>query len=487
MLQIYKALCNDSKVIPTRYAAVRTLYDPLDASNVLDHQAVVIRFRAPRTQTGEHMLEFHVHGGNATVKAVLQGISKVQSQYKIRYAEAGEFTRRGFANGKLDLSQVEALSDQLSAETEQQRRAAVRGSSNYLGEMYEKWRQRLLDARGEMEALIDFSEDQHFDESPKELLNNITKKADGMIRTILQHQAAGSRGELLRRGIRISLLGPPNAGKSSLMNQIVGREASIVSHESGTTRDIVEVSLDLKGYLCTFADTAGLRTQGSTSTVDITAEKPPISAVELEGIRRAKATALDSDLVVVIAYVEESSSLPGTFEIKYDAESLSLAAHRNSLYIVNKCDLVPAGMLTELSKSFGETIKQARITKVGTRWQYQPVVPVMISCHEAESSGGERGHIDLVVKDLAAKFQSMTELPHALRELVGVTERSRQLLEKTLQSLKSYLREAKRENKEPDIVVAAEHLREAAQSLARITGRNTAGDVEEVLGVVFEK
>jgi tRNA modification GTPase len=149
--------------------------------------------------------------------------------------------------------------------------------------------------------------------------------------------------------------------------------------------------------------------------------------------------------------------------------------------------LVPAGMLTELSKSFGETIKQARITKVGTRWQYQPVVPVMISCHEAESSGGERGHIDLVVKDLAAKFQSMTELPHALRELVGVTERSRQLLEKTLQSLKSYLREAKRENKEPDIVVAAEHLREAAQSLARITGRNTAGDVEEVLGVVFEK
>jgi tRNA modification GTPase len=478
MLQICRALCHNTKRLSSRYAYVHTLYDPSDASNILDPQAVVIRLNKPTTQTGEDMLELHVHGGNATVKAVLQGITKVKSQHKIRYAEAGEFTRRAFANWKLDLPQVEALSDQLSAETEQQRRAAVRGSSYHLRATYTDWCKQLLNARGEMEALIDFSEDQHFDESPKQLLDGITKKVKAMRTAITLHQDASSRGELLRRGIRISLLGPPNAGKSSLLNQIVGREASIVSHEPGTTRDVVEVSLDLKGYLCTFADTAGLRTQGSESTASSEVVNTPIGAVELEGIRRAKANASDSDLVIVLASVEESSSLPGTFEIKYDAESLNLAARRTSLVVINKWDLLKSPeQRDQLMKSFKETLKPIGLATFINA----------ISCHEAESSGGENGHVDKVVKDIVSKFRSMTELPPELQDLVGVTERSRQLLAKATESLGAYLDEASWEHIEPDIVIAAEHLRDAAQSLARIVGKNSSGDVEEVLSVVFEK
>jgi tRNA modification GTPase len=235
--------------------------------------------------TGEDILELHIHGGHATVKAVLAAIAHGPSTHTIRYAEAGEFTRRAFQNDRLDLGQVEALSDALSAETEQQRRAAIRGNSGKLGRIYEEWRQLLLAARGELEALIDFSEDQHFDESPAELMRNVTSQIGPIVEAIRRHRAGSRCGELLKRGIRISLLGPPNAGKSSLLNVIVDREASIVSEEAGTTRDVVEVSVDIGGYLCVFADTAGLRSSAM------------IGGVEQEGIRRAKAKARDSDLV----------------------------------------------------------------------------------------------------------------------------------------------------------------------------------------------
>jgi tRNA modification GTPase len=258
--------------------------DPSDTNNALD-SALVLHFPAPKTVTGEDILELHIHGGHATVKAVLSAIGQCRSKHTIRYAEAGEFTRRAFQNDRLDLGQVEALSDALSAETEQQRRAAMRGNSGKLGRIYEEWRQLLLAARGELEALIDFSEDQHFDESPAELMRNVTSQIGPILEAIRRHQKGSRCGELLKRGIRISLLGPPNAGKSSLLNVIVDREASIVSEEAGTTRDIVEVSVDIGGYLCVFADTAGLRSSSS------------IGGVEQEGIRRAKAKAKDSDLV----------------------------------------------------------------------------------------------------------------------------------------------------------------------------------------------
>lgn len=420
-----------------------------------------------------------MHGGPATVKAVLSAIPQSTSPAKIRYAEPGEFTRRAFQNDRLDLAQVEALSDTLSAETEQQRRAAVRGNSGKLGRTYEVWREQLLYARGELEALIDFSEDQHFDESPAELLSNVTAQVEIMLESIATHESASHRGELLKKGIKIALLGPPNAGKSSLLNQIVGREASIVSQEAGTTRDIVEVGLDIRGYLCTFADTAGLRTQASQ--IGSAKKDSIIGDIEQEGIRRAKAKANESDLIIALASIEWSDIRNG-WEIRYDHETFDIAARASkSMIVINKSDSVTPGILSELINDF----KKSQIGRFD-----QLAVPLMsISCKNAQALTG-KGSISHFVDEMVSLFGSMTSLPTELEDLLGVTERQRQLLTACSSHLLDFVNEAQEHvdhEKEADIVLAAEHLRSAANCLSRITGRGEAGDVEEVLGVVFEK
>jgi tRNA modification GTPase len=480
-VQIYNTLCPTKPIPKPRYASLRTLYDPSTTSkNILDSDSLVLYFPAPKTVTGEDVLELHIHGGPATVKAVLSAIPRCPSKHTIRYAEPGEFTRRAFQNNRLDLAQVEALSDTLSAETEQQRRAAVRGNSGKLGRTYEAWRQQLLYARGELEALIDFQEDQNFDESPAELLSNVTVQVNSMLESIASHEAGSQRGELLKRGIRISLLGPPNAGKSSLLNQIVGREASIVSQEAGTTRDIVEVSLDIRGYLCTFADTAGLR---SNSTTVVEKDTSIIGAIEQEGIRRAKAKASESDVIIALASVELRSS-PQGWSILYDVETLSIAAKaEEALIVVNKCDSVSPELLSSLLSKF-----RADVSNI---FQDQAPPLISISCKDAQTkvSTHDPGNINYFISELVSAFQNMTELPTDMEDLLGVTERQRQLLSSCSQHLLEFKEEAEQseEGRECDIVLAAEHLRAAANCLSRITGRGEAGDVEEVLGVVFEK
>ncbi|KAH8761411.1 tRNA modification GTPase-like protein mss1 [Hyaloscypha finlandica] len=471
---IYQALCPHWPPPTPRKATLRDLLDPSDTKNVLD-SALVLHFPAPKTVTGEDILELHIHGGHATVKAVLSAIGQCRSKHTIRYAEAGEFTRRAFQNDRLDLGQVEALSDALSAETEQQRRAAMRGNSGKLGRIYEEWRQLLLAARGELEALIDFSEDQHFDESPAELMRNVTSQIGPILEAIRRHQKGSRCGELLKRGIRISLLGPPNAGKSSLLNVIVDRKASIVSEEAGTTRDIVEVSVDIGGYLCVFADTAGLRSSSS------------IGGVEQEGIRRAKAKAKDSDLVIVLASVETSdSSNSSIYQLASghsglstfcDLESLKIAAEaEQAIVVLNKCDSTrDLGTLLENTKTKMDNLLPGRSPPV-----------VSISCRDAEQSGGlDPGNIGTLLDILQTTFGTMTNVGDDL-DLLGVSERQSQLLSTCTEHLERFKDEAL-QGEECDIVVAAEHLRAVAACLARITGRGQAGDVEEVLGVVFEK
>ncbi|KAK3326306.1 GTP-binding protein TrmE N-terminus-domain-containing protein [Apodospora peruviana] len=517
-LDVYNGLCPSKPPPKPRYAGVRTLTEPGNRKaggdgNIVDSDALVLYFPGPKTVTGEDVLELHVHGGSATIKAVLGAIPKCTSpEGVIRYAEPGEFTKRAFFNSRLDLAQVESLGDTLAAETEHQRRAAVRGNSGALGRTYESWREQLLLARGEIEALIDFSEDQHFDESPTELLANVTKLVEGILHSIRLHEMGSERSELLRNGIRIALLGPPNVGKSSLMNLIVGREASIISSEAGTTRDIVEASLDIRGYLCSFADTAGIRTK-SASLVPGEAEplssSSVIGAIEQEGIRRARKKALDSDVIIVLASVEPTPSggdgESSSHHIIYDLETLQLAAGaQQCLLAINKSDAVTPQEFSRLVKDFQTSV----LTRVFDKQQQPPPV-LTLSCKAARETVGAAavglteapGSVQTLIERLVQSFSSLTSLPDDLQHLLGVTERQKQLLIQCREHLQDFMDEASSTwddcgapawtvgggRKEPDIVLAAEHLRLAAQRLASITGRGEGGDVEEVLGVIFEK
>ena len=461
-----------------RHATIRSLRYPSTSEGpgeVIDREALILYFPSPKSVTGEDVLELHVHGGTATVRSVLSAIPQVhsKSQGQIRYAEPGEFTRRAFLNGRLDLAQIEALSDALDAETEQQRKAAVRGQSGKLGRKYDGWRTKLLHARAEVEALIDFSEDQHFDESPAELLSNVMALVGGIVESIRMHQDAGRCAELLRSGIKIALIGPPNAGKSSLMNLIVGREASIVSHEAGTTRDVVEASLDIQGYLCSFSDTAGFRSSVGDEA---------IGAVEMEGIRRARHRALESDIILVLASIEYDDL--DRWTVHYDPGTLELAAQTpKAIVAVNKTDLVDRPQLETLLEDFRGKISAVK------NLEDAPVLGVSCAaCQFEDLENQSRGGLQRLVGSLVKTFTDMTELPANLQDLLGVTARQAQLLSDCRQHLETVLTEASPENKEdPDIVLVAENLRIAANFLAKLTGRGESGDIEEVLGVVFEK
>jgi len=455
------------------------------------------------------VLELHVHGGNAVVKAVLAAIcgAALSKQLLVRYAEPGEFTRRAFRNGRLDLTEVEALGDTLAAETEQQRRLAVRGASNALGERYEIWRQKLLYARGELEALIDFSEDQQFDDPPEVLYKSVVNQVK-LLNELLQISIRNAvRGELLRNGINIALIGAPNAGKSSLLNRIVNREAAIVSQEAGTTRDVVEVGVDIGGYYCRFGDLAGLR---RASSEDATS---PISEIEVEGMRRAKQRAANADVIVAVLSVEpDSGSKANSFTVNVNPEVAQTlrtidTGRQDVLYVVNKSDLLP-------NKAVRAAVHNKINDYLALRGLPASINPVfMISCRhnsEARPDTEYNSGIQTFLQGLTTTFQGKTSaiIPQTAAvpghsygdqtwaESLGASERHRLLLQQCVSHLEKFLngitgtqgeQSSAVEGAETDVVLAAEHLRGAAECLSKITGKGEAGDVEEVLGVVFEK
>lgn len=352
-LDIYGSLCPDRPFPVPRVATLRKLYSPSTHDGprtILDSGALVLYLPSPQTVTGEDILELHVHGGPAIVRSVLSAIPNANarprrrtSQYStIRHAEPGEFTKRAFYNNRIALTEAESLGSLLAAETEQQRRLAVLGSESGLTQRYESWQQLLLHARGELEALIDFSEDQHFDESPAQFISSITTQIHHLQNQLRLHITNASKGELLRSGIRVALIGAPNAGKSSLLNRIVGREAAIVSAEEGTTRDIVDVSVDLDGWLVRLGDMAGLRSQSSPTP---SKSHSTIGAIEAEGIRRAQSRALASDVVIVLLSLTPKAKT-NTIDLQIPPTVLSTAqacaeAQKTLVVAVNKSDLLP--------------------------------------------------------------------------------------------------------------------------------------------------
>ncbi len=291
-----------------RVATLHTLVDPV--TKALVDKALILRFPAPQSFTGEDVVEIHVHGG----RAVLAALTEALRAEGLRVAEPGEFTRRAFMNGKLDLTEAEAIADLVDAETAAQHRQALRQMEGALGKRANGWAERLTQALARLEAALDFAEEEGV---PTGLEQFAQEESRALHAEMSVHLADHHRGERLREGFVVALIGPPNAGKSSLLNALARREAAIVAPTPGTTRDVIEASLDLDGYPVTFADTAGLC--------------PSEDPVESEGVRRALAKAQNADLKVLV--------FDGTLGPDRDPATLALR-DESSLVVLNKVDLV---------------------------------------------------------------------------------------------------------------------------------------------------
>ena len=380
--------------------------------DVLD-EAICLWFPAPKSETGEDVAEFQVHGGRAVIAAVLDALGRIDG---LRPAEPGEFTRRAFENGRLDLTAVEGLADLIFADTEAQRRQAYRQLAGTLGKRVENWRTRLIEAQALVEAGIDFSDEG---DVPQRLLEPALEAARALRDEIAATLADDKRGERLRDGLVVAIAGPPNAGKSSLLNRLARRDVAIVTPHAGTTRDVIEVHLDLQGYPVTLMDTAGIR-----DTRD---------PVELEGVRRARERAGAADLVLWVTDATVGMGAAG--------EEVAPAP---VWQVRNKIDLVPSSA-KPCSASAG-TFPVSALTGAG-------LAELIAALARYAGTALEGAEASLVTR-----------------------ERHRSALRRTVAALDRALEE---DPGREDIV--AEELRLAARELGRLTGRIDVEDVLDAI------
>ena len=306
-----------------------------DGSGELLDDGLILWFPAPASFTGEDVAELHVHGGRAVIDGLLQALGRCPG---LRPADPGEFSRRAFANRKLDLTAAEGLADLIEAETAAQRRQALRQLQGELAGLYDGWRARLLQALAHAEAAIDFADE----DLPLDLEASVGGSVRALAVELAAHLDDGRRGERLRSGIEVAIVGPPNAGKSSLLNALAGRAAAIVSPHPGTTRDVIEVALDLGGYPVLLADTAGVR--------------DGIDEVEREGVARARARAQTADIRLVV--------LDGALWPHADEATLGLI-DETSIVVLNKADLLALDGPVIAGRAAAARVAVAR---VGAHW-----------------------------------------------------------------------------------------------------------------------
>ncbi|KAF9913915.1 tRNA modification GTPase gtpbp3, mitochondrial [Lobosporangium transversale] len=474
-----------------RHAVTRRLICP-QTTEILD-KGMVIWFPGPNSFTGEDSVEFHCHGGRAVVDGILKGIGNVGSQ--IRLAEPGEFARRAFENDKLDLTEVEGLADLLNAETEAQRRLALRQADGGLKKLYDSWRTELIKSMGLIEALIDFGEDENIED---DVYDNVVDKVKSLFKVIKEHMDDDRRGEILRDGIHVTIMGPPNAGKSSFLNFITKRQAAIVSSIPGTTRDVVEVSLDIGGYPILIGDTAGLRLSQDE--------------IEMEGVRRAQDRIKSADINIAIlpvtGFLNVNSAVEKTVTMSCnDTNSIdpivvdAIRKNPKTMVLINKIDLSGAdtaeimGQIQSQLWPEADHVNRERDKYYNQEDRGKGIEEALSSKgsdddsknSSAKSSGEHRlwaiscqtgdgiaAFLQDFIKILKNRFET------SLSSSTSITQyRHRKHLENCLQSLEAFLNLGV-----DDVVLGAEELRHAASDLGKITGRV---DVEEVLDVVFRE
>lgn len=426
-IHVFNALINKENFSYPQNRTLQTLYDP--ASHDPLDQALILLFHAPNSFTGEDVVEFHCHGSPAVVEGVLSALGRIDG---LRPAQPGEFTRRAFENGRLDLTAAEAVADLIDAETQAQRQQALDQMGGSLARLYDGWREELVRALAYVEAIIDFPDE--------EIPDSETAKAHPAIQKLCAEIAAhlndNRRGERLREGIQVAVIGAPNAGKSSLVNALSRREVAIVSPMAGTTRDIIETHLNIGGYPVILADTAGLRPDQIT-------EDNAHGSIESEGIRRALKKAEDADIRLLV--FDGASA-------QIDPHSAALIDEK-SIVIINKTDCHPEGAqrLKDLMRSFSEA-------------QHDKAVLLSVTTGQG---------MDQLLTALTQKIETLMTQS---RETPSLTRaRHRHALEDCLSHLQSAL-----SAKQPELM--AEDLRLGARALGRLTGRV---DVEDLLDVIF--
>ena len=402
--------------LPKPRIATRMAFCAPDTGLSLD-DGLALWFPGPHSFTGEDVAELHVHAGPAVIAAI---IDACLSQPGVRVAEPGEYTRRAFENGKLDLAEAEGLADLVDAETEGQRRQALRQRRGALSLVYETWRARLIEAAALIEAEIDFPDE----DLPGELSRRAGPLLHALAADMHEHLSDAHRGERIRDGYRIAIIGPPNAGKSSLLNALAQREAAIVSDLPGTTRDVVEVRLVLAGFPVWIADTAGLREAAD--------------AIEAEGVRRALARAEGADLRIGV--VEAGADIP---------RSVSSMLGPVDVLVRSKADLGPPAPPPASTGIAGEApaVRVSAITGAGL-----PELERLLARHVADALGREEAPV-------------LTRARH--RRLV---EEARDALERAIAAM------------DHGAELAAEEVRVATTAIGRLTGRI---DVEDLLGEIF--
>jgi len=401
-----------------RLAVRASFRDPKnDNGDILD-DGLVLWFPAPASFTGEDVVELHIHGGPAVVDALQLALGEIPG---LRPAAAGEFSRRAFENGKFDLTAAEGLADLIEAETEAQRRQARRQARGELGRLYETWRKRLTRAQALMETDIDFSDE----DIPDDLIGGALALAADLDGEITAHLDDGRRGERLRAGLYLAIIGPPNAGKSSLLNRLVRRDAAIVSDIAGTTRDVIDVHLDLGGYPVIAADTAGLREAENS--------------IESEGVRRARERADDADMKLAVFDATDLKSAGGLDSLTTDL------VDPDTYVILNKCDLATSPLPDEING------RPAFALSAKTGEGFAALLEALQKAAAARMAGGDGP---------------------------GLTrQRHRTALTTCVKSLRRAAQAG-----EPELM--GEDLRLASRALGAITGQV---DVEDLLDVIFSE
>lgn len=393
-----------------RFFELCFLSDPV--SNELVDHALVVFFPAPHSFTGEDVIELHCHGSVAVIRWMLRILAAMEG---LRFAEAGEFSRRAFVNGKLDLTAAEGLADLIEAETAAQAKQALRQMSGALASLYGNWRSNLIHCMAALEAYIDFPDE----EIPPSVVDEVTNYVQQLIVSLQNHLADERRGERLRAGFFVTILGAPNAGKSSLLNAIAKRDVAIVSDQAGTTRDVLEVRLDIDGYPFILQDTAGIRDTDN--------------AIEQEGIRRAKNAARDSDLRL---FLFDASCFS-------EKEVLFSEVDENSIVVFSKCDLEP-----NFSPPETKSRKVFLLSVVDNNWP---------------------------LSDLLAYFSELAKETFSLSEAPLITrERHRKIASDSVLILEQF-------SSSSPLEISAEILRSAATSLGRISGHIGLEDVLDEL------